>query len=94
VTLKCPLCGIKEQTPSLASCRRVQEPTHQHEAIYPVRHVRWLDHAGDYSLIDEKQIAISFVRKELVGAQYLEALRRESFLHKKWRHPCCHLRRT
>ena len=27
-----------------------------------------------YSLIDEKQIAISFVRKELVGAQYLEAL--------------------
>jgi predicted transcriptional regulator len=47
-----------------------------------------------YSLIDEKQIAISFVRKELVGAQYLEALRRESFLHKKWRHPCCHLRRT
>jgi hypothetical protein len=47
-----------------------------------------------YSLIDEKQIAISFVRKELVGAQYLEALRRESFLHTRWRHPCCHLRRT
>jgi signal transduction histidine kinase len=28
-----------------------------------------------YSLIEEKQIAIGFVRKELVGAQYLEALR-------------------
>ena len=28
-----------------------------------------------YSLIKEKQIAIGFVRKELVGAQYLEALR-------------------
>ena len=28
-----------------------------------------------YSLIREKQIAIGFVRKELVGAQYLEALR-------------------
>jgi signal transduction histidine kinase len=28
-----------------------------------------------YSLIEEKQIAIEFVRKELVGAQYLEALR-------------------
>ena len=28
-----------------------------------------------YSLIREKQIAIEFVRKELVGAQYLEALR-------------------
>ena len=27
-----------------------------------------------YSLIEEKQIAIAFVRKELVGAQYLEAL--------------------
>ena len=28
-----------------------------------------------YSLIEEKQIAIGFVRKELLGAQYLEALR-------------------
>jgi hypothetical protein len=28
-----------------------------------------------HSLIEEKQIAIGFVRKELVGAQYLEALR-------------------
>ena len=28
-----------------------------------------------YSLIEEKQIAIGFVRKELVGAQYLESLR-------------------
>jgi hypothetical protein len=28
-----------------------------------------------YSLIEEKQIALGFVRKELVGAQYLEALR-------------------
>src|SRR5262249_15005477 len=28
-----------------------------------------------YSLIEEKQIAIRFVQKELVGAQYLEALR-------------------
>ena len=28
-----------------------------------------------YSLIREKQIAIEFVRKELVGAQYLEAFR-------------------
>ena len=28
-----------------------------------------------YSLIEEKQIAIRFVRKELVGAQYLESLR-------------------
>ena len=28
-----------------------------------------------YSLIEEKQIAIDFVRKELLGAQYLEALR-------------------
>ena len=28
-----------------------------------------------YSLIEEKQIAIGFVRKELVGARYLEALR-------------------
>ena len=28
-----------------------------------------------YSLIEEKQIAIEFVRKELVGARYLEALR-------------------
>jgi signal transduction histidine kinase len=28
-----------------------------------------------YSLIEEKQIAISFVRKELVGTEYLEALR-------------------
>ena len=28
-----------------------------------------------YSLIKEKQIAIGLVRKELVGAQYLEALR-------------------
>jgi signal transduction histidine kinase len=28
-----------------------------------------------YSLIEEKQIAIRFVRKELLGAQYLEALR-------------------
>ncbi len=28
-----------------------------------------------YSLIQEKQIAIGFVRKELLGAQYLEALR-------------------
>ena len=28
-----------------------------------------------YSLIKEKQIAIGFVRKELVGARYLEALR-------------------
>ena len=27
-----------------------------------------------YSLIEEKQVAIGFVRKELVGAQYLEAL--------------------
>ena len=27
------------------------------------------------SLIEEKQIAIGFVRKELVGARYLEALR-------------------
>ena len=28
-----------------------------------------------YGLIEEKQIAIGFVRKELVGARYLEALR-------------------
>ena len=28
-----------------------------------------------YSLIEEKQIAIGFVRKELVGAQHLESLR-------------------
>ena len=28
-----------------------------------------------YSLVEEKQIAIGFVRKELVGARYLEALR-------------------
>ena len=28
-----------------------------------------------YSLIEEKQIAIGFVRKELVGAEYLETLR-------------------
>jgi hypothetical protein len=28
-----------------------------------------------YSLIEEKQIAIGFVRKELVGARYLKALR-------------------
>ena len=28
-----------------------------------------------YSLVEEKQIAIGFVRKELIGARYLEALR-------------------
>ena len=28
-----------------------------------------------YSLIEEKKIAIGFVRKELVGARYLEVLR-------------------
>ena len=28
-----------------------------------------------YSLIEEKQIAIGFVRKELAGTQYLDALR-------------------
>ena len=28
-----------------------------------------------YSLVEEKKIAIGFVRKELVGARYLEALR-------------------
>ena len=33
-----------------------------------------------YSLIEEKQIAIGFVRKELVGAQYLESLRGVYFI--------------
>jgi hypothetical protein len=89
VTLKCSLCGIKEQTPSLASCRRAST-----KLFILCRVFVGSIMLATYSLIDEKQIAISFVRKELVGAQYLEALRRESFLHKKWRHPCCHLRRT